>query len=160
MYVVCSPFRVKLSVNFMVWTRRMKCFVFLYVHFFQQKGGHADRYRNWYIHCFLAGGTGLMITSWVNVEHARLILPPHFVTRLAINGSKVFIGFDTMIQRGSVLGNHLFLRIFHGAWKPPLKCDLIGKGIHVANNGDIAANDTRNFSRGAIAHWGVWKYTM
>ena len=56
-----------------------------------------------------------MITSWVNVEHARLILPPHFVTRLAINGSKVFIGFDTMIQRGSVLGNHLFLRIFHGA---------------------------------------------
>ena len=97
-----------------------------------------------------------MITSWVNVEHARLILPPHLVTSLAINRSKVFIGLDTMIQSRSVLRNHLFLRIFHSAWKPPLKCDLLGKGIHVTNNGDIAANDARNFSGWAISHMGVY----
>ena len=105
-----------------------------------------------------------MITSRVNVEHARLILPPHLVTSLAINRSKVFIGLDTMIQSRSVLRNHLFLRIFHSAWKPPLKCDLLGKGIHVTNNGDIAANDARNFSGWAISHMGVYmiivKYTQ
>ena len=101
-----------------------------------------------------------MITSWVNVEHARLILPPHLVTSLAINRSKVFIGLDTMIQSRSVLRNHLLLRIFHRARKPPLKCDLLRKGIHVTNNGDIASNDARNFSGWAIAHRGVWKYTM
>ena len=114
---ICSMFSVSCQIICQLHDMNKKDEVFrssMFI-FYTKKGGHGDRYRNWYIHCFLAGGTGLMITSWVNVEHARLILPPHFVTRLAINGSKVFIGFDTMIQRGSVLGNHLFLRIFHGA---------------------------------------------
>ena len=47
------------------------------------------------------------------------------------------------------------LRFEPGAQEPPLEADLVGVGVDVADDSDVATHDAADFARRKSAHWPI-----